>query len=104
MKFFGTHLQQSSRLTKVMIVLELCKCSLKTHIMTHPESAPAYSVDQTVRKNVLLWAQQILDALKYVHEKGFVHRDLKLDKLLVSKTLPIHKGLNGIDAGRGRCH
>lgn len=86
-QFFGTHLQQSSSGTnKVMIVLELCKCSLKTQIMSHPENAPARSENETVRRNVLLWAQQILDALRYIHDQEFVHRDLKLDNLLVSKT------------------
>ncbi|XP_078380423.1 uncharacterized protein LOC144663376 [Oculina patagonica] len=83
-KFFGTNLQQSSCGTKVMVILELCDCSLKTRIMSDPENAPAHSEDVTVRKNVLLWAFQILDALHYVHDKKFVHRDLKLDNLLLT--------------------
>ncbi len=73
-----------------MVILELCECSLKTHIMSHPENAPACSEDVTVRKNVLLWVFDILDALRYVHEQEFVHRDLKLDNLLVSKKFSIH--------------
>ena len=86
-KFFGTHLLQSPFLTKVMIVLELCQCSLKTHVISHTESAPAHSKDEVARKKVLHWAQQITDALSYVHQQGYVHRDLKLDNLLVSYRL-----------------
>ncbi|KAL9963746.1 hypothetical protein ACROYT_G027280 [Oculina patagonica] len=83
-KFFGTNLQQSSCGTKVMVILELCDCSLKTRIMSDPQNAPARSEGVTVGKNVLFWALQILDALHYVHEKKFVHRDLKLDNLLLT--------------------
>ena len=86
-EFFGTNLHKSSSGTKVMVILELCECSLKTRIMTNPEDAPSRSRDAAVRANVLLWAIQILDALRYVHDQTFVHRDLKLDNLLVSKTL-----------------
>ena len=68
-----------------MFVLELCKCSLQDYILSHPENAPARRKDVAARKNALLWAQQILDALRYVHDQGFVHRDLKLDNLLVRK-------------------
>lgn len=78
-----------------MVILELCLCSLKTRIMSHPENAPARSEDAAVRTNVLLWVMQILDALCYVHDERFVHRDLKLDNLLVGKnfhfTLPLEK-------------
>lgn len=73
-----------------MVILELCECSLKSRIMDHPENAPANSKDETMKMNVLLWALQILDALRYVHDHEFVHRDLKLDNLLVSKKLLIH--------------
>ena len=65
-----------------MIVLELCICSLKSQCK--PENAPARLRDEIVRRKVLSWAQQILDALRYIHSEGFVHRDLKLDNVLVS--------------------
>ena len=69
-----------------MVILELCECSLKERILSHPENAPARSEDAALRKNMLLWAIQIIAALRYVHDQSFVHRDLKLDNLLVSKT------------------
>ena len=63
--------------------------------MSHPENAPARSEDAAVRANVLHWAMQILDALCYVHRERFVHRDLKLDNLLVGRNfhfkLPLEK-------------
>ena len=68
-----------------MVILELCECSLKTRIMSQPKNAPARSEDAAVRTNILLWAMQILDALCYVHDQRFVHRDLKLDNLLVGR-------------------
>jgi len=68
-----------------MVILELCECSLKTRIMSHPENAPARSEDAAVRTNTLFWAMQILDALCYVHDQRFVHQDLKLDNLLVGR-------------------
>ena len=68
-----------------MVILELCLCSLKTRIMSNPGNAPARLEDAAVRTNVLLWAMQILDALCYVHGERFIHRDLKLDNLLVGR-------------------
>lgn len=66
------------------MVLELCKCSLKSQIISHPEKAPARLPNEVVRRKVLLWAMQILDALRYVHGQGFVHQGLKLENVLVS--------------------
>ena len=84
MKYFGTNLRRGSNGTTVMIVLELCKCSLKSEVMSQPQNAPANVPKVAPQKKVLVWAMQILDALCYIHSKGFVHRDLKLENLLVS--------------------
>ena len=70
--------------TTVTIVLELCVCSLRELVTSHPENAPARLGSEPIRNKVLNWALQVLDALRYIHGKGFVHRDLKLDNLLVS--------------------
>ena len=82
MGFYGTNLHQSPNGTEVMIVLELCSCSLR--VLTHPEDSPARSLKDTVKKKVLSWVRHILQALHYIHSEGFVHRDLKLENVLVN--------------------
>ena len=82
--FYGTNLQHGPNGTNVMIVLELCSCTLRSHVMSHPEKAPARLSSQADKKKVLGWALNILDALQYIHGEEFVHGDLKLDNILVS--------------------
>ena len=67
-----------------MIVLELCSYSLRYLVMSHPKNAPARLSSEAVKKKVLGWTLNILDALQYIHGEGFVHRDLNLDNILVS--------------------
>ena len=83
-KYFGTCLLHEATGTTVTIVLELCDRSLRELVTSHPENAPARLSSEPRRKKFLNWALQVLDALCYIHGKGFVHRDLKLDNLLVS--------------------
>ena len=83
-KYFGTCLLHEANGTTVTIVLELCDRSLRELVTSHPENAPARLSNESRKKIVLNWALQVLDALRYIHSKGFVHRDLKLDNLLVS--------------------
>ena len=75
-KFYGTNLQRGRNGTTVVIILELCSCSLSYHVMSHPEEAPARLPKEAVLKKVLGWALNILDALRYIHGKRFAHRNL----------------------------
>ena len=83
-KFYGTNLQHGRDGTTIMIILELCSFSLRYHVTSHPEEAPARLPKEAVVKKVLGWALNILDALRYIHSEGFVHRDLQLNNILVS--------------------
>ena len=83
-KFYGTNLQHGRNGTKVLIVLELCSCSLRSRVISYPENAPTRLSNEAVKKKVLGWALNILDALQYIHGEGFVYGDLELDNILVS--------------------
>ena len=54
-----------------MIVLELCSCSLRSHVMSHQENAPArLRTSSEAVKKVLGRALNILDALRSRENEG----------------------------------
>ena len=72
------------------IILELCRGgTLKSWIEDRHDKHLNMQVYTAPPKRILancLW--QILDALKYLHGRGFVHRDVKLENLLLLNAGP----------------
>ena len=83
-KFYGTSLLDDDGSTRVVLVMEKCKGNLKRHILSHPECIPGKTgprAEQMASK----WVKQITEALDYIHGEEIVHRDLKLENILVCK-------------------
>jgi len=82
-KFYGTSLLKKAGITRVILVLEKCKGDLKSKILDHPEATPAKTANPDVFREVCRWTREITDALTFMHNEGLVHRDLKLENILV---------------------
>lgn len=85
-KFYGTSLLDTeSSWTRVMLVMEHCKSNLKSYIFQNPDKVPANSKNPDDRSETFRWATEITAALDYIHKEGFVHRDLKLENILLAE-------------------
>ena len=82
-KFYGTSLLKKEGSTRVILVMEKCKGNLKSRIFNHPKAAPAKTANPDVLKEVCRWAKEITSGLRFIHSQGVIHRDLKLDNILV---------------------
>ena len=84
-KFYGAALlKEGDRLTAIL-VMELCKENLMKHIFNHRNNIPGQSSTPTAARNVIRWAIDIANALEFIHSQGIVHRDFKLENMLVSR-------------------
>ena len=54
------------------------------HIFRYEGNIPGKSSTATAARDVIGWAKDIANALEYIHRQGIVHRDLKLENILVS--------------------
>ena len=69
--------------SRIVFIMEKCKGNLRGHILNELESPPGRSENPTTVEEVRSWAKQIIDGLAYIHAKGVVHGDLKLENILV---------------------
>ena len=68
---------------RVIFVLEKCEENMRRRIFNNKESIPSRSGNPDVPKDVCRWAKEICDGLVYIHGQQIVHRDLKLENILV---------------------
>ena len=90
MRFYGAALHKEGDQLKAILVMELCKQNLMRHIFRQKSIIPSEpSSSVTATRDVIGWAKEIADALEYIHRQGIVHRDLKLENVLVSYELEL---------------
>ncbi|KAL9963718.1 hypothetical protein ACROYT_G027252 [Oculina patagonica] len=81
--FYGVAMNvRNYKLLSLELVFDLCTGSLRDHIFKNNECIPWKTVRALA--DTLQWTKQILDALEFIHSKNAVHRDLKLDNILIS--------------------
>ena len=81
--FYGVAIDvRNHKLLSLELVFDLCTGSLKNHIFKNDNCIPWKNASAVA--DTLQWTKQILDALEFVHGEEVVHRDLKLDNILVS--------------------
>ena len=81
MKFYGILLDKET--SQTALVMEKCKGNLKSHIFSGPESVPGKSGNPAVFRDVCRCAKEITNGLAFMHAMGVLHRDLKLENILV---------------------
>ena len=69
---------------KFLFVSQLCWANLRSVIFNDNSWIPA-TASNTIRAIAafLKWAIEIADGLMYIHERGLIHRHLKLENILV---------------------
>ena len=80
-QFYGISLVTST--SRMIFVMEKCKGNLKNYIFTELKSAAGRSENPTIVGDLCRYAKEITDGLAFIHAMEVVHRDLKLENILV---------------------
>ena len=80
-QFYGISLVTST--SRMIFVMEKCKDNLKNYIFRELQSAAGRSENCAMFGDLCRYAKQITDGLAFIHAMKVVHRDLKLENILV---------------------
>ncbi|XP_022810061.1 protein kinase C theta type-like [Stylophora pistillata] len=84
-KLYGATLVKEKGESRAILVMELCKKNLMKHINESRNRVPGLSATTSAAaKNVIGWKKDIANAPEFMHNKGIIHRDLKLENTLLS--------------------
>lgn len=85
-KFYGTSIPATeSSCTRVILVMEHCKSNFENYISQNLDKVPANSQNPAVRNETFQWAKQIIAALGYIHNEGFIHRAITLKNIWLAE-------------------
>ena len=86
-KFFGAmkvNISYQSKEHKFVFVRTFCQANLRSVIFNDKSVTPAQASNIIQAIDAFLkWAIEIADGLNYIHERGLVHRHLRLGNILV---------------------